>query len=303
MTEEATQHTAPKARYRKVDPRIWNDAKFCALSNTGKLIFFYLLTHPNMTALGAMRGTVAGLAEELGEDVETFRENLAQMVAFGMVEHDAKARYIGLPKFLNYNPPAAPNTIKAWAASLDLIPECASKVTLLQRCQAFAEQCGESWAKAFKEAFAKALAAAEEKASPIQCGKAPDMPSAMASVMPSAMPKAILEQEQELELEQEQKGSELRSGVSAGDEKSDAWKAARSLLAEQGMALDQTGAFIGGLIRQHNEAPVLAAIQDAIAKQPAGAKAWIVAATKRHAGTASKPPKADFAARDYTKGF
>lgn len=46
------------ARYRKIDSRIWNDAKFRELSDNGKLVFLMLLTHPSMTSLGAMRATV-----------------------------------------------------------------------------------------------------------------------------------------------------------------------------------------------------------------------------------------------------
>ncbi len=53
------------SRYRKIDPRIHNDAKFKALSERGKLFFFTILTHPHMTALGAMRATEAGLCEEM----------------------------------------------------------------------------------------------------------------------------------------------------------------------------------------------------------------------------------------------
>jgi hypothetical protein len=42
------------ARYRKVD------AKFNALSERAKLVFFYELAHPNLTMLGAKRATVPG---------------------------------------------------------------------------------------------------------------------------------------------------------------------------------------------------------------------------------------------------
>ena len=54
------------SRYRKIDPRIWNDKKFRSLSDRAKLLFFMLLTHPSMTALGAMRATLPGLASEMG---------------------------------------------------------------------------------------------------------------------------------------------------------------------------------------------------------------------------------------------
>jgi hypothetical protein len=40
-------------RYRKIDTRIWNDAKFRELSERGQLEFLFGLTHPNMTMLGA----------------------------------------------------------------------------------------------------------------------------------------------------------------------------------------------------------------------------------------------------------
>ncbi len=53
------------ARYRKVDPKIWNDEKFRALSDDGKLAFFMLLTHPHMTAVGAMRAMPSGMASEM----------------------------------------------------------------------------------------------------------------------------------------------------------------------------------------------------------------------------------------------
>ena len=43
------------ARYRKIDPRVWNDEKFVSFSDDGKLAFLFVLTHPSMTAIGAMR--------------------------------------------------------------------------------------------------------------------------------------------------------------------------------------------------------------------------------------------------------
>ena len=62
------------AIYRKIDTRIWNDAKFNALSPNGKLAFLFILTNPNMTALGAMRATIEGLSAELRIPAEAFRE-------------------------------------------------------------------------------------------------------------------------------------------------------------------------------------------------------------------------------------
>ena len=154
------------ARYRKVDPRIWNDEKFRTLSDRSKLVFFMLLTHPGMTALGAMRATVSGLAEELGWEVEAFRKAFQQALDKGMVEHDPKACLIALPNFVRYNLPESPNVVRAWVGALDLLPECELKKHVLQRAKQVTEGLQEAFAKAFAEAFAKAMPYQEPKPKP-----------------------------------------------------------------------------------------------------------------------------------------
>src|SRR5581483_167066 len=141
------------ARYRKVDSRIWNDAKFRGLSNDGKLVFFLLLTHPHMTALGAMRATREGLAAEMGWQAEAFREAFLEVFQKGMVEYDEKACLMALPNFLKYNPPESPNVVKAWSSALDLLPECELKGFVIQRCKAFLEGMGKAFREALPEAF------------------------------------------------------------------------------------------------------------------------------------------------------
>jgi len=69
------------AHYRKVDVRIWNDAKFNSLSHLGKLAFLLLITHPNMTMLGAMRATPEGLSAELKSTPEAFREAFGEVLS------------------------------------------------------------------------------------------------------------------------------------------------------------------------------------------------------------------------------
>lgn len=152
------------SRYRKVDPRIWNDEKFRDLSDSAKLVFFMLLTHPNMTSIGAMRATVAGLAEELGWELEAFREAFRQVLSKGMAEHDQKACLISLPQFVKYNPPESPNVVKAWTGALDLLPECELKNRVVARAAAFARGMNKGFAEALPIAFAKSMA----KTMPIQ---------------------------------------------------------------------------------------------------------------------------------------
>lgn len=164
------------SRYRKIDPRIWNDEKFRALGDRAKLVFLMLLTHPGMTALGAMRATQGGLAEELGWEPEAFREAFAEVLQQGLAEHDAKASLMALPRFIKYNQPESPNVIRAWVGALDLLPECALKNRVLHRAKDYADQMTEGYAKAFAEAFAKAMPNQEPKPKPKQ-KKTPPPPS------------------------------------------------------------------------------------------------------------------------------
>lgn len=144
-------------RYRKIDTRIWNDAKFRALSDDGKLVFLFVLTHPHLTSLGAMRATIKGLAHELGWNEKRFREGFGEGFRKALFQYDEKACFVALPNFLRYNGPESPNVVKSWSESLDLLPECSLKAELLQRVKGFTEGLSEAFAKALPEAFAKGM--------------------------------------------------------------------------------------------------------------------------------------------------
>lgn len=155
------------SHYRKVDTRVWNDAKFRALTNTGKLLFLFLVTHPGLTALGAMRGTVVGLSDELSTD-DDLHEDWAGLIGSGMVEYDPEARFVALPNFLRYNRPESPNVIRSWVKGFDLLPECELRDKTLARAALCAGSCGEGFLKAFREAFPQASPQGSAQASPNQ---------------------------------------------------------------------------------------------------------------------------------------
>lgn len=204
------------ARYRKIDPRIWNDAKFRDLSDRGKLAFLFALTHPHMTAIGSMRATESGLAEELGWPLEAFREAFGEALSKGMAKHDRRASLLVLPNFLKYNAPESPNVVKAWASSLDMLPECTLKDELIQLVKAFAEALPEAFSKALPEAFAKAFAKGmpyqeqeqeqeQERASavtypslPVKDGATFDLTASLAKELRAAFPRTDLVAEMKL---------------------------------------------------------------------------------------------------------
>jgi len=143
------------AHYRKIDVRIWNDEKFVALSDDAKFVFMFLLTHPSMTSLGAMRGTPPGLASELGWSPKRFVKAFRAVLVKGMARHDPRASFIGLPNFLKYNPPESPNVIKSWVRCLDHIPECELKAEMLKQVKDFTKDLGIAFQGALPEYFRK----------------------------------------------------------------------------------------------------------------------------------------------------
>ena len=158
-------------RYRKIDPRIHNDAKYKALSERGKLLFLTILTHPHMTALGSMRATEAGLCEEMAQGVslknadcpadcpadraagvlESYRNAFQGILGKGLVKFDPKNSCLVIPKFLKYNPPESPSVVTAWNAAGDLIPECHLKDELIENTRLFLKKFDKpSFLDAFK---------------------------------------------------------------------------------------------------------------------------------------------------------
>lgn len=139
------------SKYRKIDTKIWNDAKFRALSDDGQMIFLLFLTHPSMTAIGALPATVPGMAHTKKWSVERFRKGFAELLSNGMAKADEDAGLIYLPNFLKYNQPENPNVVKAWAGGVDMLPECELKTRIIS--DSYASLCDRP--QSFKEAFVK----------------------------------------------------------------------------------------------------------------------------------------------------
>lgn len=139
-------------RYRKVAVAFWVDEKVRGFSDDGRYGFLYVLTHPAMTSVGAMRATLAGLASELGWTTRRLERALEPAIKAGMVEINAAASYLALPNFLRHNAPESPNVCKAWVAALSAIPECPEREGLIARCRTYLP------AGPFRQAFEEAQA-------------------------------------------------------------------------------------------------------------------------------------------------
>ena len=182
------------ARYRKISPCIWNDAKVRGLSDKGKLTLFLLLTHPNMTSLGALRANLPGLACELGWKTSVFARAFRELLDCGMARQDADAQLIWFPKFLKHNAPESPNVVRGWAAAFEELPECPLKLDVLAGAWATLAAFGEGFRDAFREVFGEIL--------PKPCEK---LSASLPEILSEGFRQPCPNQEQEQEQEQEQK--------------------------------------------------------------------------------------------------
>ena len=169
------------------------------MSDDGKLVFLFLLTHPHMTSLGAMRGTFPGLAAELGWSARRFESAALECLSQHIVESNEEAAWIGIPNFLRYNEPEGPNSVsKAWAKALDMLPECPEKHSLMERCRSYLA----AQSDAFKHAMGDAIwdAFGDVKSGPChiqeqeqeQEQKSPLPPKGVATGLKGLQPEEIL---------------------------------------------------------------------------------------------------------------
>ena len=76
------------SRYCKIDVKIWNDKRFRQLNNAAKLVFFLLLTHPNMSMLGTLRGSKESLAYEINVTSDAMADAMSDVINSGMAHVD-----------------------------------------------------------------------------------------------------------------------------------------------------------------------------------------------------------------------
>lgn len=172
------------AKYRKVSVQIWNDAQFRQLPDDSKLAFLFVLTHPHMSAVGGMRASVAGLAEELGWTRERLSKAFQKPIERGMLWLDSEACMLVLPNFVKHNPPESPNVVKAWVKSLGNLPESPLKSRLYDRVVDYVGSLPEAFRKAFGS-LAKGFAYQEQEQEQEQeeslpsktAGEQPEQPS------------------------------------------------------------------------------------------------------------------------------
>jgi hypothetical protein len=178
------------AHYRKIDTRMWNDAKFRRLTPDAKLMFVLILTHPNLTSIGTMRHTSVGLGAEIGLTPEASDTAFMSLHAANLIEYDSGANCLVLPNFLRYNTPENPNGVKAWANAIEYTPECELKDKVLTHLRKTARVRGGWFEKAFDDAMEALAKSRQRELFPTADGETVDgWPKAVRDAMFNAVAK------------------------------------------------------------------------------------------------------------------
>lgn len=118
--------------YRAVRVMVWHDAKFLALSDEAKLVWFHAYTNPMTNGLGLYCTTPEALAANIRWDLERYRKRFGECLGERLFEYDETYQTLWFPKYLKHNPPANPNVMKSLLSGMTYIPDSPHKYKLLQ---------------------------------------------------------------------------------------------------------------------------------------------------------------------------
>ncbi|WP_299076705.1 hypothetical protein [uncultured Paraglaciecola sp.] len=118
-------------QYRPVSPGYWQDPivrSWGKLPTSPHTLSLWILTGP---LLGVLPGLVSvgryGICEQIKWTPDELDENMAALVAAGMVQFDSDAPLLWLPKAIKYNAPRSPLNVMGWASDWRKLPSCLIK--------------------------------------------------------------------------------------------------------------------------------------------------------------------------------
>ena len=153
MTQRLDSAQPLPGEYRKISTRIWNDEKFCSLPMVSQFIFIRVLTHQDLTSLGAFKKTDVILASEFQMKLAIFRRHFKMLLDLGLLKYDSKAGLVWAPHYMRYNAPNSPNAVKHLLRAREKLPECSLVKEILQAAQEAISDRSEPMRNTFKKTF------------------------------------------------------------------------------------------------------------------------------------------------------
>ena len=108
-------------RFRKVDPRFWNDERVLRLMTEEKLVALYCFTGQS-NRIGLYSFSPGQGAEATALSHETFAKGFKKVREILRLGWDEARRVLYLPTWWKYNTPENPNVLKSCLADLHDVP-------------------------------------------------------------------------------------------------------------------------------------------------------------------------------------
>lgn len=111
------------AKFRKIDPRIWNDEKFVAMTLDEKLLAFWLLTNSRLNRVGVVLWSPGLASEETGIDrhrVDTVCHTVCHTLNWVF---DTRSKLVFLTTWWKYNTPDNESALKGQLEDLHDLPK------------------------------------------------------------------------------------------------------------------------------------------------------------------------------------
>lgn len=155
-------------RYHKTFDLMWNDEKFCQLSDHGKLLFIYLLSCPHSNALGAYILKPKYIEADLNWTEKKVLESTTEVLGKGLIRYDKDTSLVLICNYLKYNPPVSPNHFVNIANIFYSLPKSKLLQGLNNILERYAQDLGKPFVRATEdlgkpEAFTEEVTEEKEK--------------------------------------------------------------------------------------------------------------------------------------------
>jgi hypothetical protein len=142
--------------YRRVHPAIWDDLDFVEANDFDRVLYFLLLTGPQVSALpGLQHEGFGALAERLRRPLDMVLAGFERLAVTGFAFYDERTRVVWVPNAPRYNEAGSPNHIRAWWNRWSEFPKCKFKIQHIPNLRRHAQLERSTHLEAWNATFGK----------------------------------------------------------------------------------------------------------------------------------------------------
>jgi hypothetical protein len=149
------------SRYRKIDPRMWDDEKFITLERSEKLVAIYAITAQS-NRIGLFKFSPAMAGEHLGMSTEEVTKHFETVCERMGWRFDSNVRVLYIPTWWKYNKPENIPTLRACLSDLHDIAQTHLRSAFIDNTEYLPPFLSKDFEE-FRKAFTKPCAPKQEQ--------------------------------------------------------------------------------------------------------------------------------------------